>query len=273
MKKNIRSKINKCYQFIRKDIINQTSYKALFLSHLLTALFYISILFYVSKIISPSNIEVGGMFGKDYFSFAFLGFSMFGFLMVGLNVFSRQVKHIQNLGTMEFMFSSTTSPLEIVVLSSMWDFFKSMFGFSVYVVVGVFLFDFSFDLTKLLPVLILVLLTLFSISALGIIAASFTIFFKQNFTYWVAAFLSLFSGVFFPVELVPANLSFISYLSPLTYSLDAIRGLLMGSFGFSEILPNIVVLLLFILILIPISVAIFNIFLNKARRDGNLGEY
>ena len=256
---------------MKKDAYEQTSYKLLFVSQVLTAFFYLTIFYYISKVIGKDAIQ--NMIGTDYFSFAFMGISLYGILTVGLNVFAKNVRSAQNSGVLEYTLSTASSPLEIVFGLSISGFCRALILFIVYGTVAVTFFHLKFNLAQLIPAIVILLLTIIAVSCLGIMAAGLAMFFKQNFTYWISAFLAICSGAFFPVSVLPKYIQFLAYLSPLTYSLDAMRGLLFQGQNISSIVPQTLALIVFIVIFLPLSVMIFSYLMKLAMKAGNLNEY
>jgi ABC-2 type transport system permease protein len=58
----------------------------------------------------------------------------------------------------------------------------------------------------------------------------------------------LLSGIFWPTEPIPAWLRPVSYILPPTYTVEAMRAVILRGWGLDKILPDIVALLIFALI-------------------------
>jgi len=82
-----------------------------------------------------------------------------------------------------------------------------------------------------------------------------------------------FSGVLFPVEMLPSYLRQVSQLLPTTYALRALRLTMVRNAGWNDIQSELLVLVLTTAITIPIGIWSFNKGLDRARRCGSLGEY
>lgn len=65
------------------------------------------------------------------------------------------------------------------------------------------------------------------------------------------------SGAIFPLEALPGWLAKISYIDPLTYGVDALRGILIGSYFFSLTL-DLTVLIAFSIMMVAIGTCLFN---------------
>ncbi len=123
--------------------------------------------------------------------------------------------------------------------------------------------------------LIVLFLTVVSFSGLGIIAASFIMIFKRGdpVTWAFAGISSLLGGVYYPITVLPKFLQRFSQLLPITYSLRAIRLALLGECSLRNLLPDILVLVIFSLVILPLSIVIFKFSVEKAKKDGTLLQY
>jgi ABC-2 type transport system permease protein len=84
---------------------------------------------------------------------------------------------------------------------------------------------------------------------------------------------SVLGGVFFPIGILPKFAQFFSYLIPITYSLRSLRLALLKGYSMSYFYSDILILLLFIIILLPIGLLSFNFAVRKAKIDGSLIHY
>ena len=80
----------------------------------------------------------------------------------------------------------------------------------------------------------------------------------------------MFSGVFFPPQLLPEMMQKISKILPATYGLAAIRGVLIDNHGLNDARGPIITLLTFLAVLPPISLWIFSRALRPPQRGRRL---
>jgi len=83
--------------------------------------------------------------------------------------------------------------------------------------------------------------------------------------------VSLFSGSQFPVQVLPRFLLPISLALPLTYGLDAVRGLLINTRTLLPIPVEILILLAFMGVMIPLGYFVFKQVERRSRRLGTIG--
>ena len=129
---------------------------------------------------------------------------------------------------------------------------------------------------RLAPAALLILvLTIITFSSLGIIAASFIMVLKRGdpVTWLFSTLSSLLGGVYYPISVLPPWLQRLSYLLPITYSLRAMRLALLQGYPFTALVPDIAVLVIFSLILLPLSLLTFRYAVHRAKVDGSLTHY
>jgi len=124
-------------------------------------------------------------------------------------------------------------------------------------------------------VCLVLFLTVATFSAIGIISAGFVIIFKKGdpVVWLISLFTAFFGGTYFPVAALPKDIQFISSLIPLTYSLRALRHLFLQGAGLRELYPDILVLLLFCVVLLPLGLYFFTRSVRYAKQKGSLAHY
>ena len=65
----------------------------------------------------------------------------------------------------------------------------------------------------------------------------------------------------------------LSYVLPVTYSLEGMRLAMLQGYSIRALLPNIVALILFSIIMLPLSIFIFGYAVKRAKIDGTLTQY
>ena len=127
--------------------------------------------------------------------------------------------------------------------------------------------------------LVFLLLTTTVLACLGILSASFAMVFKRGdpFGVFLGTGSALFSGVFFPTQLIRdyagQGVAGISRVLPPTYGLDGIRRVLIDGAGLSEVHDPLLTLLVFLAVLLPLSLWVFNRAVRRAKREGSLIQY
>jgi len=118
-------------------------------------------------------------------------------------------------------------------------------------------------------------LTTLVLAAIGILSASFAVVFKRGdpFALILGTGSALFSGVFFPIEMLGTNLQNVSQILPTTYGVSAIRRVLISGAGLREVQGQITTLCIFLVVLLPFSMWVFSRAVRRAKREGSLIQY
>ncbi|TME48778.1 MAG: ABC transporter permease [Chloroflexi bacterium] len=92
----------------------------------------------------------------------------------------------------------------------------------------------------------------------------------EQMAFAVQGVLLLISGVYYPISVLPLPLQVFGVLSPLTYTLDGIRQALLHGRSLAEAVPDIGILLLMGVVLVPASLWCFGRAERRAKRLGLL---
>jgi ABC-2 type transport system permease protein len=92
----------------------------------------------------------------------------------------------------------------------------------------------------------------------------------EQMAFAVQGVLLLISGVYYPISVLPLPLQVVGRVSPLTYTLDGVRQALLHGLSLTGALPDVGLLLLMGLVLVPASVWCFNRAEVRAKRLGLL---
>jgi ABC-2 type transport system permease protein len=267
--------LRKPIAFLYKDFLSQASYKVAFISELfgifLSALawFFLSKLF--GKAVSPHLESYGG----DYFSFVLIGVAFSSYLEVALNSFATNIRNAQTLGTLEAMLVTQTKLSTLIFSSSLYSFLFTSVRIVIYLAIGAFLFGVHISEANFSAALLILLLTVTCFSSMGIISASVIMVIKKgNPLNWIFINLSwLVGGVYYPIAVLPDWLKKMSYFLPITYALEGMRMALLKGSSLMSLLPNVMPLVVFSTLLLPVSLGVFRFAVKRAKIEGSLIQY
>jgi ABC-2 type transport system permease protein len=112
-----------------------------------------------------------------------------------------------------------------------------------------------------------------SVAGLGILTGVLPLLYPERGTqmsFMIQAVVLLISGVYYSVDVLPPWLRVFSYISPATYFLDGIRGAIIDGDGVQDLLGTLATLVLFGVVLVPGSIAVFAVAERWARKTGQL---
>ncbi|MDD5467601.1 MAG: ABC transporter ATP-binding protein/permease [Anaerolineales bacterium] len=261
--------------FLKRDLHTEASYRFSFLMQILSILFSSATFYFIAQLLGDSPRLNLARYGGDYFAFVLIGIAFAGYFGVGLSSFAGSIRQAQTTGTLEAMLATPTSLSEIILASSQWDYLLTTLRVLVYLLVGGLFLGVDLSKSNLPAAGLALLLAVIVFSSLGILAASFIMVLKRGdpITWLANAFATLLGGVYFPIDLLPPWLSWLSKFIPVTYALEALRLALLQGAGIGELTSQIVPLLVFCLILVPLSLLTFRFAVYRARIEASLTHY
>jgi len=259
----------KAWAFLKRDLLTDISYKFSFTFQTLDILFAIASFHFLAQLLEDKAPQ-----GYASFPFILVGMAVNGYMTTSLVCFSHGIKSSQVTGTLKVLLATRTSPLALVFLSSLYPLVRSALDGGLYLVGGV-LFGLSLTKVNLPAMLLLFVLSLLAFSAIGILAATFTLLWKKGDPLlWLFGSLSwLLGGVFYPLDVLPISLQQAAQLLPITHALDGMRAALLAGAGLTQVLPQIGALAFFALVGLPLSLAAFSLGVRRAKVSGTLSHY
>lgn len=261
--------------FLIRDFQNEASYRFAFLMTIGGVIFRSLLFFFLSEFIGVIADPFLGEYEGDYFSFVIIGIALGGYFGVGLTGFSSALRQAQVTGTLEATMMTPT-PISLVIIgSALWSYTYTTFRVFVYLLFGVLFLTLDLSRANIPAALLILALSIIAFASMGIMAASVIMVIKRGDP--VSGVLSntanLLGGVFYPVAILPAGLQLFSYLLPLTYALHGMRLAMLNGAGWAELSPDILALLLFCVLLAPLSLLLFRWAVERARAEGTLAHY
>ncbi len=259
--------------FVARDFQLALSYRVDFFMRMLTILFVVTTFFFISQIF-VGRADTAFAQWRNPLAAWITGLAVLNYFMTGFSSLANAIRSEQTQGTLESVLLTPINLATVIVASSSWDFVQATFSSFLYLFFGWLFFDVHYRGNFLLALLFLLLTTLV-LASLGIISASFAMVFKRGdpFGIILGTGSALFSGVFFPTELLGRGFGAVSRLFPPTYGLDGIRRVLIEGQGFTEVKEPLFVLTLFLVTLLPFSLWVFGRAVRRAKREGSLIQY
>jgi ABC-2 type transport system permease protein len=269
--------LRRIWAFVARDWRLELSYRMQFFLRILSILIVVTTMFFVSKIFTGFADPRFAQW-RDPLAAWLTGLAVLNYFMTGFSSLANAIRQEQVQGTLESVLMTPISVPTVIVASSAWDFVQATFFSFLYLFFGWLFFNVHYQGSFLLALAFL-LLTTMVLSCLGILSASFAMVFKRGdpFAIFLGTGSALFSGVFFPTQLISqyggSVATGISRLLPATHGLDGIRRVLIQGQGFAEVREPIVTLLIFLAVLMPLSLWVFNRAVKRAKREGSLIQY
>jgi ABC-2 type transport system permease protein len=213
-----------------------------------------------------------------------IGAMLWGYLSLLFNEISMAIVFERWEGTLEYTFMAPVSRFTHLIGESLYAVFYSMVRLFL-ILLGVTLFvDLDLSQANWIGLIVTLLVSSLAFIGLGLIAATMPVMSPERgaeATNILQGCLLLVSGIYYPVEVLPAWLQPLARLSPATYALSACRKLLgvsspeadSGKFvgaPLSEVLPELGMLVLMGVVMIPFGLWVFGRVENWAKKKGKL---
>lgn len=266
--------LRKIASFFLRDLAIARSYRLIFVFELVETLLGVAAFYYLSRFIEVPAFERAELAG-GYFAFAVVGFAFFDYLTVALNAFDSSLDEARRNGTLEYLLVTQTSLPVILAGSAIYPFVVLSMRTAVYLGWAVVLFRFPVAQANWLGAALVLAASVLAFAGLGVISASYSLLFKRgNPVKWLfLGVAGLVSGIMYPVTVLPAALQAVARLVPVTYSLEGMRAALLQNSPIISLWPSLRALLLFALVLLPVSLAVFSWALRRTKITGTLTHF
>lgn len=176
-------------------------------------------------------------------------------------------------GTIEYTFMAPVSRLTHLVGTCLFAVVYGLLRTGLILLIISLFFQVDLSRANLLSATVVLAVASISFIGLGIMVSVLPLLFAERgaqMVFLAQACLLLFSGVYYPIEVMPGWMQVIATVSPATYALQGVRAALLEGSGVPA-LPGVLVPLLIIgLISIPVGVRVFVIAEHAAKRSGRL---
>lgn len=261
--------------FVYRGAITMFSYRTALVLQILSMFITTASFYFLAKLVGfQANNPYLAQYGGNYMVFLIIGIIFQSFVAVSQSSFSQTIRNEQYMGTLESLLLSKTPLHQILTYSSLWTFLFTAINTGVILAIAIVVFQVDLNINYLAAVIIL-LLSIVSLAGIGMISAGVIMVTKQGDPVsWFVAIVSAFlSGVYYPIEVLPKFLKGLALLLPNTHALIALRHTLINHYTVWQVKDQIVILLIFSLVTIPLGIISFKKGFDRARREGTLSYY
>jgi ABC-2 type transport system permease protein len=222
-----------------------------------------------------SSSAFGELTGSPYYlPFILIGTMVSTYIFSGLWGVGNSLREETYWGTLEYIIASKTSLLTVLVGKTLAEFFYATINVFLQATLATFIFGLNLTLSKILPIVLIVLLLVIGFYGFAIAFAGLTLLIKEahGWVHTLEWIFYLFSPIRYPVEISPITKT-LSLLVPLTYALTAIRAIVLLNKTILSLNQLIIMLMVINLILIIGGYFIFRAAENRTKKVGSLSQY
>ncbi|MGA9387421.1 MAG: ABC transporter permease [Candidatus Bathyarchaeia archaeon] len=209
----------------------------------------------------------------QYSGFVIIGGTMIAFWVNVLWNMSSQFYWEKETGTLEMYLVAPISRMAILLGMALGGVVNTTLRAVVILVAGTIIFQVPLAVHEPFTALFTFILTIIALYALGMLFASLFMLYGREA--WHTANLLqepvyFLSGSYFPIRYLPDIVQLMASFIPLTFGLDGIRRVMIDGQGIADIWPNIVALVIFTVVLLPLAKFALNYMENLGKKEGRL---
>jgi len=267
------SAADKAWAIFARDARIAIAYPANFWGGWLSIVGQIVTFYFIAKLIGPSKAYGIAGHPATYFDYVAVNLAFVRFQNVSIHSFQQAMRGAQMVGTLEALLATPTSLSLLILSSGLWAFTLTILQIVFFLAIALGL---GLQLNHVNPItaVAFLVLTILAMSPIGVLSAASIMTFKQEAptAMLFGGLGALLGGVLFPVDRLPHWLQVVSWMLPITHSLNGIRGAVAGASVF-ELGPDALWLATLTVVLGPISLYAFSRAVRRAKEDGTLADY
>jgi ABC-2 type transport system permease protein len=261
--------------FVRRDLRIALSYRMAFFGGLLGLAAHALVFSFIGKLVDPARLPEFGGSRVSYMEFVTIGIALNMVVIALLAQVATAIRGEQLLGTLESLLATPTKTGTIQVGSAALAFLTIPLRLGLFITVLALIFGLDFSVSGVLPAAVIVLAFLPFLWGLGLLAGGAILTFRRGVGALTAGTtaLSLASGAFFPLSVLPHWLQTIAQANPLAIAIEGLREALIGGTGWTSVGSSVLELAPLSLVAMLLGITAFRLALQRERRNGTLGLY
>lgn len=259
---------------VRQDLLTRGSYRFGLMSSFVSLLGLLVTVYFITGALHPVIADKIEAQGGHYFTFALVGMVVMRYCYALLNSLPAAFNSAIRFGTLEALFATPTSLPALVAgmagFTILWTSAEALVLFGVGAALGA-----EFILGRVLVGVVILALILLTYLAFAITGVALVLAFRTTGPLLAAVLMltNFLGGAYYPTHIIPSWMQYISAAIPMTYGLRALRQATLEGAPLAVLLPDVSVLCLFLVVLLPASWVALRMSLAYARRTGSLAQY
>jgi ABC-2 type transport system permease protein len=266
--------IHRILALFRAAVLNASSYRLGGLMSIGTLLVQFAPAYYVGHTLQPFVGSAISNDGGEFFGFLVFGLVGVILMRAGVESLPRAIETGLSTGTLEALISTPVGLPALVIGLTLYDVLWALINVCVMLALGALLgLHYAWGHLPL-ALLLLVSITV-SYFGFGMIAAALGLWVRRSSTLRTGVMIaSIFlGGVTYPLAMIPARFRVFSAFVPVTYSLRAVRRLLLQDAPVAAVAPDIAVALVTLVGVLALGSLALRAALMQSRRTGTLTQY
>jgi ABC-2 type transport system permease protein len=269
------AELRKVPAFFRRDLLVLFSYRFAFVGDWLNLILQVVVFYFVGRMIDPSRLPVVGGARVSYMEFVVIGIALTSFVQVSLGRVVSVIRTEQMMGTLEALVVTPTTLTTLQLGSVAYDLVYIPIRIALFLAFSAVAFDVRLVLSGLWLGLVILACFIPFVWGLGALGAAAVLTFRRGagLVGIGVTVLTIASGTYFPVSLLPGWLAWLAGHNPVTLCLDAMRLALLSGGGWADVVPAIRVTAPVAVASLVSGVVALRWAIHRERRLGTLGTY
>jgi ABC-2 type transport system permease protein len=231
--------------------------------------------YFLDRTFSQVHVPAIERFGGNYITWLLVGVALASFSGLALGLITGPLRGAQVRGTLEALLMTRASLPMIMVGWSIYPLTRALIGMTIALIGGSIIVGISITDANVAAAALIILLMIVIMGSIGLLAASFTLVFKQSdpFTALFLLATGLLSGAVYPVEVLPGALQAVGRALPQTHAIEGLRLAVLQGGGISNLLDELGILAIYAAVLLPIGLLTLKVAVRQAKIDGSLAHY
>jgi ABC-2 type transport system permease protein len=261
--------------FVRRDFLVAWSYRFAFASEWAALLLQAFMFYFVGLLVDPAKLPAYGGSHATYMEFVAVGIALTTFMHIALGRVATGIRNEQMAGTLESLLMTPTASATIQIGTVVYDLIYIPLRTALFLLLVAVGFGLDFEPSGFLPAAAVLLAFIPFAWGIGIATAGGILTFRRGAggASFGITVLTLFSGAFFPLDLLPGWASGVARYNPIAIVVDGMRQPLLGGTGWAETAADVLVLLPISAASLAVGITIFRLALRRERRRGSLSLY
>ncbi len=260
----------------KKDLLLAVSYRGAFVMEFITILFSLLLVFFIANFIDSQTNDLNKELNKGYFHFIFWGLVTQDLMIKIIGASSRDLLNYKTSGILEELIQLPSTQFTIILGSNLYPIFMCLIRIVLSLLVASLLIQETFiNFSDVFYLIINLVLLITSLISVGLIASSYTLFFFKNgpIPIFFITFSIIFGSAYFPAELLPFSLDYLSFITPLSPALENFRMLSSDNINVTIFFLNLFKILVLNMIFITIASIALKASFRHAKKNGTFLHY
>lgn len=250
------------------------SYRLALVAQTIAMLLALFVAFHVSRLVEPRGFEAKVGIPTTYFSWVVVGIAVQRLVHAAVTICPLKVRTEQTTGTFESLLVTPAAPATIVLGGAAYELALAVAQSVLIVVAGATIFGMSIVTTpaRLAGLFAGTIGCIACFLALSVLLAALAVVVKQigALANLIPTLLAIIGGVYFPIALLPHRLEVLARALPIHWALEVARHALLGG---RFPVGDLVALLTAGTVGLGVSLVLFGVAVERARKTGTLAHY